>query len=190
MKKWLTVGGWLLLCLTACKDNATSSKNFVSIPSLIEAQVAHVDTSLYSITRYDYRGTDTVAFDTIYVSREAFRKEAKAFLALPDLSLPRHGKRFREESLYDEMLKKVIVTYLPINSKNEEIQKEELQITPDLAQGDKVAAILASKVINDRNGLRQEELLWLMDKSFTIVRTTQLPGQPPELITTKVIWNQ
>ncbi|MFM7645583.1 MAG: hypothetical protein ACKO41_02605 [Sphingomonadales bacterium] len=190
MKICSIVGGWLLFCLMACKDSDTERKNFVSIPSLIEAQVAHVDTSLYSITRYDYRDTDTVAFDTIYISRETFRKEAAAFLTLPDLSLPRYAKRFREETLYDEMLKKVIITYLPINGKNEEIQKEELQVTPDLAQGDKVAAILASKVINDRQGLRQEELLWLIDKSFTIVRTTQLPGQPAEVITTKVIWNQ
>jgi hypothetical protein len=59
-----------------------------------------------------------------------------------------------------------------------------------VAEGDKVTAILATKVVNDRNGLRQEELLWLIDKSFTIVRTTQLPGQPAELITTKVSWNE
>lgn len=87
-------------------------------------------------------------------------------------------------------MKKVIISYLPRNKANEALQKEELHVTPDVAVGDKVTTILASKVTNDRNGLRQEEMLWLIDKSFTIVRTTQLPGQPAELITTKVIWNQ
>lgn len=190
MKNWLIVVGSLLAVLLACKSSDTSSKNFISIPSLIESQVAHVDTSLYSITRYDYRGTDTIPFDTIYVSREKFREEAATFLSLPDLSLPRYAKRFNEESRYDELLERVIISYLPIDTKNEEVQKEELQVSPSVAEGDKVTAILATKVVNDRNGLRQEELLWLIDKSFTIVRTTQLPGQPAELITTKVSWNE
>ncbi|MFM8711317.1 MAG: hypothetical protein ACKOC7_08565 [Sphingomonadales bacterium] len=190
MKKWLTVGGSLLLLLLACKSSKDPSQHFISIPSLVEAQVAHVDSSLYSITRYDYRGTDTIPFDTIYISREEFRKEAAAFLSLPDLSLPRYAKRFTEESRYDELLERVIISYLPIDAKNEEMQKEELQVSPSVATGDKVTTLLASKAINDRNGLRQEELIWLIDKSFTIVRTTQLPGQPAELITTKVSWNE
>jgi hypothetical protein len=190
MKKWLIAGGSLLAVLMACKNSKAPSQSFISIPSLIEAQVAHVDTSLYSITRYDYRGTDTIPFDTIYISRERFRKEAAAFLSLPDLSMPRYTKRFNEESRYDELLDRVIISYLPIDAKNEEVQKEEVHVSPSVAEGDKVTTILASKVINDRNGLRQEELLWLMDKSFTIMRTTQLPGQPAELITTKVSWNE
>ena len=190
MKKWLIVGGSLLVALTACKSSKAPSQQFISIPSLIEAQVAHVDTSLYSITRYDYRGTDSIAFDTTYIPREQFRKEAAAFLSLPDLSLPRYEKRFSEESRYDELLKKVIISYLPIDTKNEAVQKEEVHVSPSVAEGDKVTTILASKVTNDRNGLRQEELLWLIDKSFTIIRTTQAPGQAAELITTKVIWNE
>lgn len=77
MKLSQTTGWFLLLFFMGCKGSDTPEKNFVSIPSLIEAQVAHVDTSLYSITRYDYRGTDSIAFDTIYVSREQFRKRRK-----------------------------------------------------------------------------------------------------------------
>lgn len=180
----------VLLFFLGCKDNTDPSKKFISIPSLIEAQVAHIDTSLYSITRYDYRGTDTIAFDTIYIAREQFRKEAQAFLTLPDLSLPRNAKHFTEETRYDELMKKVIISYLPVDRDKQELQQEELHIAPDVAEGDKVTTILASQIINDRNGLRQQELLWLMDQRFTIVRTTQFPGQPAEVITTKVIWNQ
>jgi len=189
--KIVQTAGWLLLFVFAgCKNSDAPEKNFVSIPSLIEAQVVHVDSSLYSITRYDYRGTDTIAFDTLYIPREQFRKEARAFLDLPDLSLAKNARRFTEETRYDELMKKVIISYLPRNKTTEELQKEELHVMPDVAEEDKVTTILASKVINDRNGLKQEELLWLIDKSFTIVRTTQLPGEPAQLITTKVIWNQ
>jgi hypothetical protein len=58
-----------------------------------------------------------------------------------------------------------------------------------VADGDKVTTILVSKIINDRNGLQQEELLWLMNESFSIMRIQQRPGQPAEIITTKVSWN-
>jgi hypothetical protein len=190
MIKWLCCAGVLFFLLEGCSQNDAPAKNFVSIPSLIEEQVSHVDTSLYAITRYDYRGTDTIPFDTIYIPREKFREEAQAFLSIPDLSQPNLAKAFTEESRYDELLKKVIISYYPIDKEKATIQKEELHILPDLAEGDKVTTILVSKVINDRNGLQQEELLWLMDKSFSIIRTQQRPGQPAELITTKVSWNQ
>lgn len=190
MKNRLTAFAIALLLLTGCKHDQRPASSFVSIPSLIEAQVAHIDTSLYSITRYDYRGTDTIPFDTLYIAREQFRKEALPFLNLPDLSQPAFSKRYSEESRYDELMKKVILSYVPVNPNNEEWQKEELHVLPSVAEGDKVTTILASRIVNDRNGLLQEEFLWLMDKSFTIVRTTQLPGEPAQLITTKVSWNQ
>ncbi|MBM3921781.1 MAG: hypothetical protein FJ340_01090 [Sphingomonadales bacterium] len=189
MKNWLLAGWPLVLLLGACGNNDTPSKSYVSIPSLIEEQVAHIDTSLYAITRYDYRGTDTIPFDTIYIPREKFREEAQAFLSIPDLSQPSLAKQFTEESRYDELMKKVIISYFPTDKKNATLQKEELHILPDLAEGDKVTTILASKVINDRNGLQQEELLWLMNESFSIMRIQQRPGQPAEIITTKVSWN-
>ena len=101
MKNWLLAGWPLFLLLGGCGNNDTPSKSYVSIPSLIEEQVAHIDTSLYAITRYDYRGTDTIPFDTIYIPREKFREEAQAFLSIPDLSQPTLAKEFTEESRYD-----------------------------------------------------------------------------------------
>ena len=179
---------FLLIILTACKGE--DSKNYVSIPSLIEEQVAHVDTSLYSITKYIYQGTDTLPSDTFYIRREDFRNEAIAFLQIPDLSLSKLSKRFKEESRYDDMLKRVILTYLPKNAKEEEWQKMEVMIAPEPATGDKVTTILANKVKNDRKGLLQEDLLWIMDKSFQVTRISQLPGEEAVTTTYKVIWNE
>lgn len=174
--------------IVSCKGS--QEKNFVSIPSLIEEQVAHVDTSLYSITKYVYKGTDTIPSDTFYIRREDFRNEADAFLQLPDLSLPQLAKRFQEESRYDDLLKRVILTYTPKNAKEEDWQKLEVMIAPEPATGDKVTTILANKVKNDRKGLLQEDLLWIMDKSFQVTRIAQLPGEESVTTTYKVIWNE
>lgn len=176
-----------LLFLGACQY--ANQKKYISIPSLIEAQVAHVDTSLYSITKYIYQGTDSIPSDTFYIRREEFRQEANDFLEILDLSLAKNAKRFNEESRYDDLLKQVLLTYLPIDANKEEWQKEEVLIKPDPAMGDKVTTIIASKVRNDRNGLLQLEMLWLMDRSFQVTRTSQLPGEQAVTTTYKVIWN-
>lgn len=176
------------IILVSCQGG--DKKNYISIPSLIEEQVAHVDTSLYSITKFIYQGTDTLASDTFYIRREDFRNEADAFLQLPDLSLPKLAKRFNEESRYDDLLKRVILTYTPKNAKEEDWQKLEVMIAPEPATGDKVTTILANKVKNDRKGLLQEDLLWIMDKSFQVTRIAQLPGEESVTSTYKVIWNE
>jgi len=189
MKKLSTLAVSLSLTfvlLVACKGE---EKNYVSIPSLIEEQVAHIDTSLYSITKYIYKGTDTIPVDTFYIRREDFRNEADAFLQLPDLSLSKLAKRFNEESRYDELLKRVILTYTPKNAKEEDWQKLEVMIAPEPATGDKVTTILANKVVNNRKGLLQEDMLWMMGHSFQVTRIAQLPGEEAVTTTYKVIWN-
>ncbi|MBM3412946.1 MAG: hypothetical protein FJY19_06160 [Bacteroidetes bacterium] len=177
----------LILALTACQS--TPSKKYISIPSLIQEQVTHVDSSLYAITQYVYQGTDSLPSDTIYIPREAFKKAATEFLSILDLSLPSNAKRFTEQNRYDPLLERVIITYTPIKPNEEDWQKQELMVKPDPATGDKVTTILASKVQNNRNGLLQVELLWLFDRSFQVTQTTQAPGKDPVIITYKVIWN-
>lgn len=177
----------LLLVLTACQS--TPAKKYISIPSLIQEQVAHVDTSLYSITKYVYQGTDTLPSDTIYIPREEFKKAAAEFLAILDLSIPSNARRFKEENRYDPLLEVVFLTYTPIDPNQEDWQKEEVLVKPDPATGDKVTTILASKVQNNRNGLLQVEFLWLFDRSFQVTQTTQAPGKEPVITTYKVIWN-
>lgn len=178
---------FLFLILIACQS--TPSKKYISIPSLIQEQVAHVDTSLYSITKYVYQGTDTLPSDTIYIPREEFKKAAADFLAILDLSIPSNARRFKEENRYDPLLERVILTYTPIKPNEEDWQKQEVMVKPDPATGDKVTTIIASKVQNNRNGLIQVEMLWLFDRSFQVTQTTQAPGKEPVITTYKVSWN-
>ncbi len=179
----------IILTITSCKEKEEKeTNNFISVLSLIEKQVVHVDTSLYAITKVVY--TDSLHSDTIYIPREDFRSVAKAFLDIPDLSAKKVAKLYKEETRYDELLNRVIITYTPVNTDEVEIKKQELQVTPNIATGEKVNNVIINRVINNRDGFLKKDMLWQMDKSFQIVTTTQQPGQPEIITTTKVTWNE
>ena len=96
MKKWLTLWSVLLL-IVACKEKeAEPKKEFISILSYINNQVADVDTSLYSIIRLDF--IDSTRTDTTYIRREDFRALAKDFLSLPDIADKKNRKDYKEET--------------------------------------------------------------------------------------------
>ncbi len=183
----------VLLALTfSCKRKGKEnegSKKYVSILSLIKAQVADVDSSLYSITKITC--TDSLDCDTVYLRREEFREAAKEFLDIPDLSNSKVARKFREEpAIYDEALNRAIITYTPLDPDKEEIKKQELLVTPNAATGDKVNTIIITRVVNNRDGYLRKEMLWQIDKSFQVVTSTQRPGEPEQTVTVKVAWNE
>lgn len=189
MKQYFQLILAVVVLSSACKEKEKEDeKKFISVLSLIEKQVAHIDTSLYAITKYVIK--DSLYIDTLYIPREEFRSMAKDFLEIPDLSAKKVAKRYKEETRYDELLNRVIISYIPLNPEKEEIQKQEILVTPNIATGDKVNTILISRVINNRDGFLQKEMLWQMDKSFQVVTSTQKPGQPEVITTTKVTWNE
>jgi hypothetical protein len=181
----------LVLFFIACKneEKPPEKSGFISVKSLIEDQVAHVDTSLYSIIRVTT--LDSNRFDTVYIPRERFRQEAKDFLAIPDLADPKVAARYREEpAQYDEMLNRVIITYKPVDLEKDEYKKQELLVTPASATGDKVNNILISREISNRDSFLKQEMLWIMDRSFQVVTTKQKQGSPEQTTITRVIWNK
>lgn len=189
MNKYFAFLPGLLFLLVACKSKEKEpEKKFVSVLSLIKSQVAHVDTSLYSIVRILKK--DSLPDDTTYIRREEFESAARDFLSIPDLSDKRVAKRYKEESMYDKTINRVIISYTPIDPTKEEIQKQELLVTPDIARGDKVNNIIITQIINNRDSLMQKNMLWQVDKSFQVVTTLQKPGKPESITVVKVTWNE
>lgn len=189
MKKYFAFLPGLLFLLVACKSKEKEpEKKFVSVLSLIKSQVAHVDTSLYSIVRILKK--DSLPDDTTYIRREEFESAARDFLSIPDLSDKGVAKRYKEESMYDKTINRVIISYTPLDPSKEEIQKQELLVTPDIARGDKVNNIIITRIINNRDSLMQKNMLWQVDKSFQVVTTLQKPGKPESITVVKVTWNE
>ena len=189
MKKYIVLFLFFILASSACKSKKEEpEKKFISVLSLIESQVAHVDTSLYSIMKIEQ--TDSLPGDTTYIPREEFRAAAKDFLLIPDLSDKKVAKRYKEETLFDETINRVVITYTPKNAVNEEIQKQELLVTPNAATGDKVNNIIINREISNRDSFMKQNMLWQMDKSFQVATTLQKPGKPEKTTTVKVTWNE
>jgi hypothetical protein len=189
MKNYLLISFIVLTLLPACKSKPKEEpKKFISVLSLIEKQVAHVDTSLYSIRKIVT--VDTLPGDTTYIPREDFRAAAKDFLEIPDLSNPKVAKRYKEDNRYDELLNRVIISYTPLSPEKEEIQKQEILVTPNIATGDKVNNIIIERIISNRDGFLEKKMLWQTDRNFLITTTTQKPGEPEKVTVTKVIWNE
>lgn len=180
-----------ILYTPACKSKPTNKdeKHYISVISLIEKQVAHIDTSLYSIVKITVY--DSLHSDTAYIPREEFRNTAQYFLKIPDLSDSKIASRFKEETRYDSLIRKVIITYSPLNPKEEEIQKLELLVSPDemVDSSNKVTNIIVERVKKNRDGFWGQQMLWFTDKSFLITTTTQKPGEPEKVVITKVVWN-
>jgi hypothetical protein len=178
-----------VIIVPSCRQKKKEKeKKFISVLSLVENQVAHIDTALYSITKIIY--TDSLHSDTTYIRREDFRSQAKDFLEIPDLSDIKVAARYNEEARYDETLNRVVITYTPQNPDKEEIQKQEILITPNPTTGDEVNSIIINRVVSNRNGFLQKNMLWQMDKSFQVVTTSQKPGEPEITTTMKVTWNE
>lgn len=179
-----------MLLATACQqEDKTAAKNFISVVSLIKKQVEHVDTSIYSIMKVVY--TDSLHSDTSFIPREQFAEAAKDFLTVPDLSEKKVAKRFTEEApRYDETLNKVIFTYLPVNPDKEPIKKQELLATPIPGEESQVNNIYIVREISNRDSFFQQQMLWLMNKSFQVLTRNKKPGKPETIITTKVTWNE
>lgn len=173
-------------CRTKEKD---PSGNFISVVSLIRAQVAHIDTSLYPIIKtvnYDSSRTDT-----FYIHRENFKTEARDFLEIPDLSDKKVAKKYKEEPpIYDQLMGRVIFKYLPLKPENEEVKSQEFLATPIPGADAKINNIIIIREISNRDSFLQKKLLWQIDKSFQIITTTQKPGQPEKVTVTKVTWNE
>jgi hypothetical protein len=192
MKKLILAGLPLLaIFLYSCKEKKKAeSKGFVSVVSLVEKQVAHVDTSLYSIVQVISK--DSLHADTNYIPREKFREIAREFLELPDLSDPEIAARFKEDKMYDTTYRRVILTYTPIDPKKEEIKKIELLVSQKVNEdgNNPVTNIIVDRIINNRDGFLEKKMLWRTDKSFLIVTSTQQPGQPEINTTNRVTWNE
>jgi hypothetical protein len=181
-----------ILLLVSCNPDEKENKNskkLISVTSIIEGQVAHVDTSLYSIVKVEY--VDTNRYDTSYIPREKFREIAKDFLSIPNLDDPKVAKQFKEEgeARYDEMLNRVILTYVPVNPDKNEIKKQEIHVLPGQGTADKVTNILVTREIVNRDSVLRQDLIWRMDKSFQVTTIIQKSGQPEVTRVTRVTWN-
>jgi hypothetical protein len=188
MKKYLLFFALLIVLIEACRQKSEEKQeDFLPALQFIQNDVADVDTSLYPIIKITW--IDTAMADTVFVKREEFRGLAANFLQIPDLAEKEYKKRFTEEKFYDQSLNTVIFTYQPMDAEKEEIQRQEILITPH-SSGDKVRSIIIDQLITNKDSSVMKRMLWQVNKSFQVTTTIQKSNIPEKNFTMKVVWNE
>jgi hypothetical protein len=182
----------LLINLAACgskkKPEADGDPNDTLFPvtDFIKSQVRHVDTSLYRIIAVET--VDTVS-TTTFVRREDFRKWAKDFIQLPDISKGDLREDYDKSEMFDEVLDKVIFTY---TSKDREhlVQREDVTLAATNESGTNEVNEIIIKTSGEENDSEVEKtMVWYTNKRFTVVTKIQKGTQPQQVRKLEVIWN-
>ena len=176
----------VLLCSACIYIGCKQKKNDV-FPALdfIKAQVANVDTSIYSILKLVPKTDST--YDTTYVKRQEFRQLAKDFLETPDISKTLGGK-YTEERMMNNDLGLAVLIATP-KDQDLEIRRQEVRIEPD-PPNDKIKSIYIEKVKNDKDTSITKRMTWYADRKFQIVTIIQRPNNQEKTSVMEVVWNQ
>ena len=171
----------------SCKEKK-GKNNFISALSYINSQVKHVDTSLYFIIKAEKMGTDTT-WDTSYVKREEFRGLAKDFLEIPDITNYSIGKNYKEDTIYDADLNRVLIIYEPVKD-DQEILREEFVVAPGDTAFDKMRSVIIEKLKDHKDSTIHQRLLWQTDEKFQVVTIIEKKGETVFTKTMEVTWNK
>ena len=174
----------LALCYPSCRQK----KNDV-FPALdfIKGQVAHVDTSLYSIIKLVPTSDST--YDTTYVKREDFKALAKDFLETPDISKKFGGKYTEERMMNNDLGLAVFIA--TTNDEDLEVRRQEVRIKPEESNGsnDEIKSVYIEKTKNNNDSSVTKRLTWYTDNRFQIVTITQRKNEKEKSSVMEVVWN-
>lgn len=186
MKKQLVLKFFVALAIgcLGCKQK----KNDV-FPALdfIKGQVAHVDTSIYSIIKL-VPVTDST-YDTTYVKREQFRDLAKDFLETPDIS-KKFGGKYAEERMMNNELGLAVFIATPKDD-DLEVRRQEVRIEPGESSGsnDKIKSVYIEKFKNYKDSSITKRMTWYTDSRFQIVTIAQKGNEKEKTSVMEVVWN-
>lgn len=186
-KTWLYLPLIFLLIISCKSKKEESTTKFVSAISIINEEIARVDSSLATIIKYDF--IDSTRTDTTFIHRQDFRKIASDFTSLPDISNEKLKSSYTEEQLFDEQMNTVILTYQLKPGEKQPINRQEVLVAPN-SEADNIKSIFIDYFIENRDSSLQKKLLWQPNRSFQVTTIKQFPGQPEIISNTKVTWNE
>jgi hypothetical protein len=179
----------LFLILESCRSREAQEggeTGFFPVASYLQSQVRHVDTSVYSIVRISKTHGLT---DTTYLKREDFKAAAQDFLSLPDLTQKKLRTRYTETKLYDEDLKKVVLSYAPKDKADGNvIMRQDVLIEPDAGAGDQVQTIYVETIAGNSDSTVQKRMTWNVSGRFQVITIINKKNAPEAIRTTEVTW--
>lgn len=196
MKKSLPIllSATFIFAITSCgskksKEEKKETEPIFPVLSFIKGQISHIDTSFYQIMELVV--VDSTRTDTNYIAREQVHALAADFLNIPDLEQKEFQDRYKQEKIMDETINRVMIIYTAIDPTKELIKRQELQVTPDPETGvSKVHNIIIDYEKDYKDSVITRKLMWQADKSFQVTIFKQVPGQPEQIVTRKITWNE
>jgi len=177
--------GCLLSCKNKNKDD-NSNTQFFPVVSFLKGQAKDIDTSLYRIVKIE---TVDSTSTTAYIKREDFKRYAKDFLELPDISSNKWKDDYEETKMFDDALNNVILTYTT-TEKDNKVQREDVMLEPTNASGNsEVKTIIITTVESNSDSTVEKNMVWYVNKRFTIVTKVEKPNQAESIKKLEVIWN-
>jgi hypothetical protein len=177
----------LIVSTAACKHKkkAENGESFFPVLSFLQSQVKNVDTSLYRIVQLEKWDTTSA---TTYINRSQFRSLAAPFLQIPDISADKWQDDYEESKIFDQNTGQYILSYTTLEKENE-IQREDVILSPGEGGSDKVETIIIHQVKDEGDSTVIRNMVWYVDKRFTIVTKTQQGKGPEQVRTKEVVWN-
>ena len=185
MKNYLIIPVLIVISFSACKEKKEAKQESpISALSIIKGQLNRLDTSLYSLIKYETSDNIT---DSTYLKREEIRKFAAPFLSLPEIADKNYYNNYNEERLIDAQQETLNITSTAKNE-NAEIQKQIIVITLSDVSSGKVQSIFIDRYIPSKDSTIEQKLFWEIDKYFSIGTIVEKENQPDKTHFTKVAW--
>jgi hypothetical protein len=188
MNKLIFTSVLCFILLYSCKSKqkeGDEATNYFPVLSFLKSQIANIDTSFYQIVKVQKEHGHS---DTVFLKRAEFKSYAKDFISIPDISSDELKDEYTETKLYDDALRRVVLSYIPKEG-DAEIQRQDVTISPS-GDSSKVETIYIDWLKDEGDSIVQKKMLWQMDKSFQIITNISKSGQPERLKTVHISWNQ
>jgi hypothetical protein len=183
------IGFICALCLGACKSkkDENSDSKYFPVVSFLKGQAKNIDTSLYRIVKIETVDSNST---TTYIKREEFSHYAKDFLELPDISSDKWKEDYLETKMFDAELNNVILTYTTIDKDNE-VQREDVMLEPTntTSGNSEVKNIIVNTIQSYKDSTVEKNMVWYINKRFTIITKVQKHNQPEKIKKLEVVWN-
>lgn len=189
MNKWILCF-LLISCVLACKskrkaENNNENKDFFAVLPFLLAQVKHIDTSLYRITKIEITGKVS---DTTVIPRESFRNYAKDFINIPDIGSNEEKNDYNVSNSYDADLQSTLLTYTATDP-DKEIRRETVMLEPDPAGGvSNAKTIIINSVTSTKDSTIIKDMTWHVSGRFQVVTKIQKAATPEEIKILQVKW--
>jgi hypothetical protein len=187
MNKWffcLLLAPGLISCKSKKKEEEKSGE-FFSVLSLIQSQVKKVDSSAARIRKIEKNGA---VADTVVISREEFRRYARDFLMIPDISTPERKKLYEESKGPDKSTNSILYTYTT-KDPDQEVRRETVMFEPDSSGIAQLSVIIIDLMNSNGDSTVIKNMVWYVDRSFHVITKTSKDTGPEQVRSVMVKWD-